>query len=149
MFVNLHILLFIDEESNPCAESLTSNTDSLKTTPNLLKNTTKISQQINSTSLKAQEFSPTNLKVSEHLAEQTNSILESNVRGIPLSLVEEESAEISRRIDQGSAVKGSQPSSGIVVHSVDTEKANLSHISGTILVRTANTGIKRVIAIEK
>ena len=58
-----------------------------------------------------------------------------------MSLVEEECAEISRRIDQGSFDKGNiVPSGGIVVQPVNTTQSDLSQISGTILVQTTNSG---------
>ena len=63
------------------------------------------------------------------------------VRGIPLSLVEEESAEISRRIDQALNEKRSLSSDEISVSPINTVQSDLSQISGTIIVQASNSGI--------
>lgn len=57
-----------------------------------------------------------------------------------MSLVEEECAEISRRIDTGSYDKGTIVPGGILVHPVNTTQSDFSHISGTIFVQTTSTG---------
>ena len=65
------------------------------------------------------------------------------MRGIPLSVVEEESAEISRRINQAARNQTTTTlvSGGLVVHPVTTEESSLSQISSnTILVQTTSTG---------
>ena len=65
------------------------------------------------------------------------------MRGIPLSVVEEESAEISRRINQAARNQTATTlvSGGVVVHPVTTEESSLSQIPGnTILVQTTSTG---------
>ena len=66
------------------------------------------------------------------------------MRGIPLSVVEEESAEISRRINQATRNQTATTtlvSGGLVVHPVTTEESSLSQIpSNTILVQTTSTG---------
>ena len=67
------------------------------------------------------------------------------VRGIPLSVVEEECAEISRRINQASFGKGN--STGIVVNPVNTTtQSDLSQISGTILVHATNAGMIKILS---
>ena len=62
------------------------------------------------------------------------------VRGIPLSIVEEESAEISRRIAQGLHEKRSVVTEHIDIPSISTVPSDLSQISGTIIVQAANSG---------
>ena len=62
------------------------------------------------------------------------------VRGIPLSLVEEESAEISRRIAQGLHEKRSVVTEHIDIPSISTVSSDLPQISGTIIVQAANSG---------
>ena len=62
------------------------------------------------------------------------------VRGIPLSVVEDESAEISRKIAQGLHEKSGQASSEVDITPINTVQSDLSQISGTIIVQAGNTG---------
>ena len=57
-----------------------------------------------------------------------------------MSLVEEESAEISRRIAQGLHEKRSVVTEQIDIPSISTVPSDLSQISGTIIVQAANSG---------
>ena len=63
------------------------------------------------------------------------------VRGIPLSLVEEESSEILRRIDSGEYDKENLEASEILVHPINTTQSSLSQISGGVLLQTTTTGM--------
>ena len=63
------------------------------------------------------------------------------VRGIPLSLVEEESSEILRRIDSGEYDKESLEASEILVHPISTTQSSLSQISEGVLLQTTTTGM--------
>ena len=62
------------------------------------------------------------------------------VRGIPLSVVEDESAEISRKIAQGLHEKSGQASTEVDITPINTVQSDLSQISGTIIVQAGNTG---------
>ena len=55
-------------------------------------------------------------------------------------MVEEESAEISRRIAQGLNEKRSVATEEIEIPSITTVSSDLSQISGTIIVQAANSG---------
>ena len=54
--------------------------------------------------------------------------------------MEEESAEISRRIAQGLHEKRSVVTEQIDIPSISTVPSDLSQISGTIIVQAANSG---------
>ena len=72
-----------------------------------------------------------------------------NVRGIPLSLVEEESSEILRRIDSGEYDKENLEAGGILVHPINTTQSSLPQISGSVLVQTTTTGTFCVCEVSK